>query len=128
MINKINMTEAMDAIKNDGRFITDSNALAQRVAERIQRDGGYAITGTFTEVYYDPADDTCEDGPITNAWAWVSTRGEDTRMDGVYRYDGTDYWCPITTSVITGYPDIDPLHISDIDDVAWMTDEEMMSV
>lgn len=121
MVNNKNMTEAMDAINSDGRFITDSDALAQRVAERIRERGGYAITGQYTEVYWDADEDT---QPQTQGLAWVSTNPNDTRMDGVYRTDE----CPITTAVITGDPDIDPLSIHEISNEAWMTDEELMSV
>ena len=113
------MTEALDAIHNDGRFITDSDALAQRVADLIRIDGDNAYTGQYTEVFWDSEDPDAT--PQTQAFAWVSTNSNDTRMDGVYRSGE----CPITTAVITGEPDIDPLPISQFDDESWMTDDEL---
>lgn len=125
MIDKKMMTEAMDAIATHGSFRTDSNALAQRVEERIRERGGYAISGTYTEVYYDPTDEM-DGGPYTCGMAWVSTRGEDTQMGGTYRSyaDGTDE-CPIKHSIITGDPDWDGVDVSQLEDEWWMTDEEL---
>ena len=129
-INKLDtltIARGVKLINKSQSFVTNSQALAEGVEAVLKSQGRFALTGSFTEVYFDLEE---MDYPQTNLIHWVSSRGEDVRMDGVYRYyDATGCDAPVARGKMF-LPDLDTFD-DDIaagdwlEDEMWMTDEEL---
>lgn len=128
-INKIDtltIARGVKLINKSQSFITNSQSLAEGVEAVLKSQGRYALTGAYVEVYFDLEEDT---HPQTNLIHWVSSRGEDVRMDGVYRYyDATGSDAPVARGKMFIHADDEDEEIYDapfLEDEMWMTDEEL---
>ena len=124
-IDTLPIARGVKLINKSQSFVSNSRLLCEGVEDVLKSQGRFAITGSYVEVYFDLEE---MDSPQTNLIHWVSSLGEDTRMDGVYRYyDATGSDAPVARGKMF-IPDLDEDDITDIHwlkDEMWMTDEEI---